>query len=356
MAGWARAEETTCAGWAKPAATSEAAPGWIQAAASNAAWAANPAGWTDTASWERAESLGSDKLHPEVAEICDKYHIDETLMWKLQEVMEFRTFIGSFEADMKRLWTDLEGCRNPPALLVHAIRQMKAGTFIGHMAGPDEEIKHLTMKFELDKEATKKLTEYITKHPAEKRQSYYKELELHLDSCSNPSKYVMLLLRKIRYGDALGPVEPKGGKGKGDGKGGKGDEKGGKSGSDGKSGKDSSGRRDDRGDRDDRDHGRDRESDRHRRSDRSDDRDRRDRDDRSRDRKPEHYIDGYLVRDRERDDRGRDRDRRQDGRDRGKWSTVYDAEGDGRDRHRSERERSRDREDREAPRSSDRDR
>lgn len=278
-------------------------------------------GWSNSESWQRAESMAA--IDPEIVELCDKFFIEEKFMWKLNEVMQVQRLKGSYDDDMKRLWCDLDGCRNPVALLVHLMGQMKGGKFIGHMSKPDEEVDHLTKKFKLDPEATKKLCEYICKHPPELRQKYYCELEQHLDVSSKPSACVMMLLRKIRYGDELG--EPKG-EVKG-GKGGKGkDDRDGK-GKDGGKGRDR--RDDDRGrDRDDRGRDRDRDNRDQRdydRSDRNYDREHGARRDRPRD---SDHRDFDRERGRDRDDnRDRDRDRDSDRRD-------YDRErprGDNRD-------------------------
>merc|ERR1719163_1789840 len=103
----------------------------------------------------------------------------------------------TFEEDMLRLWTDLEEARSPNGLLIHHMRQMEEGSFVGQCK-PDPEMTHLIKKFQLDAEAKKRLSDCVCRHPPEKRMKYYEQLELHLDASQKPSAAAMMLLRKIK--------------------------------------------------------------------------------------------------------------------------------------------------------------
>lgn len=183
-----------------------------------------------------------------VKKLCAKYNIEEHVESQLDKLMMDRQ--DTFDEDIRRLYNDLERCRNTNGMLITKIKQMREGTFVGQWAKPDPEITHFSKKFKLDTEAVRRLSEAISRHTPEMRQKIYIELELHLDESSNPSALVMMFLRKIANGESLGPVEPRAG---GKGKKGKGESKDGDDRDrDGERGRGDDRRNDRREDRDDR--------------------------------------------------------------------------------------------------------
>merc|ERR1712118_157308 len=85
------------------------------------------------------------------------------------------------------------------------MREMEDGLLVGEVE-MEPEMEHPATKFELDKEAARKLTEYVMRHPPAKRQEYYSELEVHLEAAKKPSATAMTMLNLIRGGESLGPV------------------------------------------------------------------------------------------------------------------------------------------------------
>lgn len=166
-------------------------------------------------------SSATGMMDPDVQELVDNFHIEERHGKKLNEIMAGR--VDTFEADMLRLWTDLERANNPNGLLVVQMRQMEQGTFVGKNE-PDPEYTKIVEKFKLDTQAEEKLLDTLSRHPKERRLTYYADLEAHLDASSKPSATAMMLLRKIGEGEQLGQPWGKS-KSKGnDSKGGRGDD------------------------------------------------------------------------------------------------------------------------------------
>lgn len=234
-------------------------------------------------------------MDPDVQDLCDQFHIEERHAKKLNEQMQLR--VETFEADMLRLWTDLERAHNPNGLLVVQMRQMGDGTFVGKNK-PDPEFTEIVNRFKLDAQAEEKLLDTISRHQYDKRKEYYGDLNLHLSASNKASATAMMLLRKVGEGEPLGPAPRGKGGGKDQGKDqGKGD-------SNRDSNRDGDRDRDRRGDNRDGDRDRDRGSDRDRRDGGRDwDRDQGSRGSDNRDRDRRDGDRGY-------DDRSRDRDRR----------------------------------------------
>jgi len=268
----------------------EAAPEKASANAGEMAFnpiAAHYMKWALAKSGDAGEKAGPP-IDPDVQELADEFHIEERHTRNLNTLMADRQ--GTFEADLLRLWTDLERAHNPNGLLVVQMRQMGEGTFIGKNK-PDPEYDDIVKRFNLDEQANEKLLDTLSRHPIERRREYYKAIIPHLESSGKPSATAMMLLRKVGEGEELGVPFGKGkgkdDKGKGKGKDDKGKGKGkdeGKSSSgdqwssqswqggggndrdtrDGNRDGDSRGDRgrdDDRGGRDDRDRDRDRDRD-----------------------------------------------------------------------------------------------
>lgn len=146
---------------------------------------------------------GTLGLDQDVVELCDNYHIDDVHARRLNMLLLQRK--ETMGEDLVRLWTDMETARNPNALLAARMREMEDGLFVGNVEA-EPEMEHLKMKFQLDKEAGRKLCEYVMRHPPEKRQMYYTELEVHLEAAKKPSATAMTLLKTIRAGEPLGAV------------------------------------------------------------------------------------------------------------------------------------------------------
>jgi len=146
---------------------------------------------------------GTIGLDSDVVELCDTFHIDDVHARRLNDIMGHR--IATKDADLLRLWTDMEQARNPNALLSARMREMEDGLFAGQCE-KDEEMEMICNKYELDEQASLKLSQYICRHPPERRKAYYVELEQHLGAAKKPSATAMTMLKTIRAGEPLGPV------------------------------------------------------------------------------------------------------------------------------------------------------
>merc|ERR1712226_566975 len=113
----------------------------------------------------------------------------------------------TFVEDLERLWDVLERAREPNGLLTVKMREMEDGTFIGKQK-PDEKLKALTKKFQLDDQAESKLADILARYDAEKKKTYFEEIERHLEASNRPSAMVMMLLRKLGEGQSLGRPGP----------------------------------------------------------------------------------------------------------------------------------------------------
>jgi len=148
-----------------------------------------------------SRTWGTVGIDPSIVELCDRFDIADMHAKRLDSLLQKRE--ETFTQDIIRLWTDLEEARSPNGLVVALMNQMQEGTFVGQCK-PDKELKKLLGKYNLDKEAQKRLSDNICRHPQEKREKYYEELEAHLTASHKPSAAAMMLLRKIKDGEPLG--------------------------------------------------------------------------------------------------------------------------------------------------------
>merc|ERR1712146_872002 len=143
-----------------------------------------------------AESLA---IHPEVQELIHHYQINEDLGRQLSHMIYKRP--DTVEDDIRRLWNDLEKHQNPSACLCIKLKDMRQGIFVG-MKAPQQDLKKLEKKFKLDYEAVSKLEDNL-REVETLRPELIKQLDKHLELSNKPSKYVMMLLKKIRSGEPL---------------------------------------------------------------------------------------------------------------------------------------------------------
>jgi len=149
-----------------------------------------------------AGASAGQEVDGDIQEMCDNFHIEDRHTKNLNLLMQKR--VETFEADMLRLWTDLERAHNPNGLLVVQMRQMDEGTFIGKNK-PDPEYVAIVKKYNLDEQAEEKLLDTLSRHPIERRKEYYKELDPFLAASNKASATAMMLLRKVGEGESLGP-------------------------------------------------------------------------------------------------------------------------------------------------------
>merc|ERR1719174_2805356 len=127
--------------------------------------AAHYKSWALAKAWAAAPDPDELPMDPDIQDLCDHFHIEERHMKNLNLQMQSRT--ETFEADMLRLWTDLERAHNPNGLLVVQMRQMSEGTFIGKNK-PDPEFEEICRKYKLDEQAEEKLLDTLSRHPIER--------------------------------------------------------------------------------------------------------------------------------------------------------------------------------------------
>merc|ERR1711974_51954 len=63
----------------------------------------------------------------------------------------------------------------------------------------------MSKKYKLDKPAETKLSDVLAKYGKDRRREYIEELDGHLGTSARPSAMVMMLLKKLGTGEALGP-------------------------------------------------------------------------------------------------------------------------------------------------------
>mmetsp|Transcript_41637 Transcript_41637/g.130019 ORF Transcript_41637/g.130019 Transcript_41637/m.130019 type:complete len:268 (-) Transcript_41637:157-960(-) len=146
-----------------------------------------------------AANNGSDRIDPDVAELCDHYDIEDRVMLKLNEAMSKRQ--ATFEGDIGKLWDELKTARSPAGLLMSKIRQMEEGTFIGRVE-PPKELKRLIEKYRLDEDARTKLADFLSKRPSTAKEDFA-EIERRLESSGRPSATVMTMIVKLQRGERL---------------------------------------------------------------------------------------------------------------------------------------------------------
>jgi hypothetical protein len=144
-------------------------------------------------------------VDPDVQDLCDHFHIEDRHAKRLNSLLKKR--VDSFEEDIARLYDVLERAREPAGLLTVKMREMEEGTFIGKQK-PDEKLKAMTKKFNLDDQAESKLADILARYDKERRDGYLHELDKHLEVSNRPSAMVMMLLRKLGDGKPLGRPGP----------------------------------------------------------------------------------------------------------------------------------------------------
>mmetsp|Transcript_62697 Transcript_62697/g.173441 ORF Transcript_62697/g.173441 Transcript_62697/m.173441 type:complete len:259 (+) Transcript_62697:2-778(+) len=149
----------------------------------------------------RKEVQESTAPDPDIVELFDHFHIDPRHLSRFSGLMDKRQ--ETFAGDMLKLWELLEQARSPEGMLVSKMREMETGSFIGKTV-PDEELMALSKKFRLDQPAESKLSDVLAKYDPERRSSYMKEVERHLETSAKPSATVMMLLKKLGEGHPLG--------------------------------------------------------------------------------------------------------------------------------------------------------
>merc|ERR1712185_332993 len=90
-------------------------------------------------------------------------------------------------------------------MVVSKIKEMEDGIFVGKTM-PDLALAEMSRKYKLDKPAETKLSDVLAKYGKERRQTYIEELDAHLGTSARPSAMVMMLLKKLGTGEALGPA------------------------------------------------------------------------------------------------------------------------------------------------------
>merc|ERR1719272_1870038 len=138
---------------------------------------------------------------PDIVELFDNFQIDSRHMERFCRSMEKRP--ETFEGDMLKIWELCEQARSPEGMLVSKIKEMEDGIFVGKTV-PDAQLQEITKKFRLDKEAESKLCDVLAKYDKERKKEYMEEIESHLAVSARPSAMVMMMLKKMGTGQALG--------------------------------------------------------------------------------------------------------------------------------------------------------
>lgn len=145
------------------------------------------------------------KIHPEIQELCDKFHIEDRHVKELNKIMEKRQ--ETFQYDLEKLENKLERAKEPNGLLVAKMHEMKEGTFQG-MIPPCKAQLEMADKYSLDHAAISKLADILGRYDEAKKLAYLDELKKHLEVSARPSAMVMTMLRKICDGTSLGRPGP----------------------------------------------------------------------------------------------------------------------------------------------------
>merc|ERR1712087_942965 len=125
-----------------------------------------------------------------MGDLGDHFGLDRHMLKKLDNALKKRPTTA--EGDLAALWEILEYARSPPAMLQSKIQEMEANTFIGRPK-PDKDIRKLQKMYQLDDEATKKLTIALIKR-TDTREEDIQMLHRHLETSNRPSARVMTLL------------------------------------------------------------------------------------------------------------------------------------------------------------------
>merc|ERR1719436_1935089 len=151
------------------------------------------------------EQAATPLIDPDVQELCDHFHIEERHARRLSDIMRNRQ--DTFVEDLERLYDVLERANSPAGLLVVKMREMEEGTFVGK-AKADKELVAISKKYKLDDQAESKLADILARYDEARRKEYLVEIERHLEVSNRPSAMVMMMLRKLGEGQALGRPGP----------------------------------------------------------------------------------------------------------------------------------------------------
>uniref|UniRef100_A0A7S4URR1 Uncharacterized protein n=1 Tax=Alexandrium monilatum TaxID=311494 RepID=A0A7S4URR1_9DINO len=146
------------------------------------------------------------RLDPDLADLADHFHLDESLARALDTVMQSRA--ETFEADLLTLWDILERSDNPSAMLTEKIGELASGTFVAKSKTHDSVVS-FCKKYELDHTATKNLIEALAVRERDHEANIKRDLErlaVHMEHSSAPSKLISMKLKEIRGGCNIGAV------------------------------------------------------------------------------------------------------------------------------------------------------
>merc|ERR1711920_1043625 len=108
------------------------------------------------------------------------------------------------EGDLETLEAILEESeRSANDELMLQIKRMQSGDFVGYPAN-HKLILAIQTKFDLDEQATNKMTEALVNLGKEKAKKTLKQLNAHLELSNKPSALVCKMLGKLRNGEDLG--------------------------------------------------------------------------------------------------------------------------------------------------------
>eukprot|EP00930_Biecheleria_cincta_P067444 TRINITY_DN5402_c0_g1_i1.p1 TRINITY_DN5402_c0_g1~~TRINITY_DN5402_c0_g1_i1.p1 ORF type:complete len:429 (-),score=89.55 TRINITY_DN5402_c0_g1_i1:94-1380(-) len=146
-------------------------------------------------------------MDADVEELCEHFGIQDHHAKRLNTIMKARK--DTFEDDIAYLWEIIERAREPAGLLTVKMKEMEEGRFVGRLKA-DGQLKALIKKFKLDSEAENKLANIFGRQKdPDKKAVYLQEIESHLETSNKPSAMVMMLLKKIGFGEPLGkPGKP----------------------------------------------------------------------------------------------------------------------------------------------------
>lgn len=145
-------------------------------------------------------------LDPDIADLADHFHLDETLARSLEAALESRG--ETYESDFLAVWEALEKAHEPAEALVGLIRRLIDGTFIVKSKKHNDIVK-LCETYKLDNMATNNLIAAMAireRDPDNDIDRDLDHLEVHLAHSNAPSKLISMKLKEIRAGCNIGAV------------------------------------------------------------------------------------------------------------------------------------------------------
>lgn len=145
-------------------------------------------------------------LDPDIADLTDHFHIDETLARSLDSVMQSRQ--KTFEADFMAVWEALDKAKDPAECLQKVIKDLADGSFVVKSTRHQEMVK-LCADYKLDHMATRNLIEAMSireREPGSNIRRDLEQIEVHLAHSNAPSKLISMKLKEIRGGCNIGAV------------------------------------------------------------------------------------------------------------------------------------------------------